>query len=159
MGKMDIKQAYRMVPVHPDDRHLLGMRWQGAVYVDKVLPFGPRSAPLIFTAVADALQWMMEQNGAMFIDHYLDDFVTVGKPDSEECASNLKIMHETCNNSGTPVEEDKSEGPATLLPFPGIEFDTTKMELRLPEEKLKRLKRLWLSGGARKSAGRRNCNP
>ena len=117
MGKMDIKQAYRMVPVHPDDRHLLGMRWQGAVYVDKVLPFGLRSAPLIFTAVADALQWMMEQKGATFVDHYLDDFITVGKPGSEECASNLKIMHETCNNSGTPVEEDKSEGPATVLPF------------------------------------------
>ncbi len=28
--KMDIKQAYRMVPVHPDDRHLLGMRWAGS---------------------------------------------------------------------------------------------------------------------------------
>ena len=142
MGKMDIKQAYRMVPVHPDDRHLLGMRWQGAVYVDKVLPFGLRSAPLIFTAVADALQWMMEQNGATFVDHYLDDFVTVGKPGSEECASNLKIMHETCNNSGTPVEEDKSEGPATVLPFLGIELDTTKMELRFSEEKLKQLQEI-----------------
>ncbi len=36
MGKMDIKQAYRMVPVHLDDRHLLGMRWQRAVYINKV---------------------------------------------------------------------------------------------------------------------------
>ena len=58
---------------------------------------------------------MIEQNGGTFIDHCLDDFVTVGKPDSEECASNLKIMYETC----TPVE-DKSEGPATVLPFLGI---------------------------------------
>ena len=106
MGKMDIKQPYRMVPVHPDDRHLLGMRWQRAVYVDKVLPFGLCSAPLIFTAVADALQWLMELNGATFIDHYLDDFVTVGKPGSDECAGNLK---ETCNDLGTPIEEDKPE--------------------------------------------------
>ena len=60
----------------------------------------------------------------------MDDFVTVGKPGSEECASNLKIMHETCSNSGTTVEEDKSEGPATVLPFLGIKFDIMKMELR-----------------------------
>lgn len=51
MAKMDIKQAYRIVPVHPEDRRLLGMQWQDKVYVDKVLPFGLRSAPLIFSAV------------------------------------------------------------------------------------------------------------
>ena len=54
---MDIQQAYRMVPVHPDDRALLGMRWEGGVYIDTRLPFGLRSAPIIFTAVADALEW------------------------------------------------------------------------------------------------------
>ena len=84
LGKMDIKQAYRMVPVHPEDRYLLGMQWQGAVYVDKALPFGLRSAPLVFTAVADALQWMMECNGATFVDHYIDDYITVGRRVCEE---------------------------------------------------------------------------
>lgn len=56
---MDVKQAYRNIPVHPQDRHLLGMQWKGEVFVDMVLPFGLRSAPLLFTAVADALQWVM----------------------------------------------------------------------------------------------------
>ena len=28
-----IKAAYRIVPVRPDDRHLLAMRWQGGIYV------------------------------------------------------------------------------------------------------------------------------
>jgi len=60
MGKMDMHQAYQNIPVAPEDRCLLGMRWQGKVYVDKVLPFGLRSAPIIFTAVADALQFIME---------------------------------------------------------------------------------------------------
>ena len=55
LAKVDIK-AYHLVPVHPDDRHLLGVQWDGQVLLDKVLPFGLRSAPLIFTAVADALQ-------------------------------------------------------------------------------------------------------
>ena len=59
MTKMDIMHAYRNVPVHPEDRLLLGMMWEGKVYADKTIPFGLRSAPLIFTAVADALMWMM----------------------------------------------------------------------------------------------------
>ena len=48
LAKMDIKQAYRNVPVHPQDRRLLGMFWKDTVYVDATLPFGLRSAPLIF---------------------------------------------------------------------------------------------------------------
>ena len=27
LAKLDVKQAYRMVPVHPQDGQLLGMRW------------------------------------------------------------------------------------------------------------------------------------
>lgn len=69
MAKMDIKHTYRIVPVHPEDRRLLGMQWQNKVYVDKVLPFGLRSAPLIFSAVADALLWMMLQRGVSYADH------------------------------------------------------------------------------------------
>ena len=96
LAKMDVKQAYRMIPVHPQDRPLLGMEWEGDVYVDKVLPFGLRSAPLIFSSVADMLQWMMQRRGATFVDHYIDDFVTVGRPGSDECSRNVQIMHETC---------------------------------------------------------------
>ena len=44
MGKVDIKSAYRIIPVHPSDRHLLGMFWHGCYYIDLTLPFGLRSA-------------------------------------------------------------------------------------------------------------------
>ena len=89
MAKADIKQAYRMVPVHPDDRHLLAVQWEGQTYIDKVLPFGLRSAPLIFTAIADALQWMMSEKGVRPVFHYLDDFITLGPPRSHKCQCNL----------------------------------------------------------------------
>ena len=55
MAIFGIKQAYKNVPVHPDDRCLLGMVWRDEILVDKVLPFGLRSAPLIFSALADAI--------------------------------------------------------------------------------------------------------
>ena len=55
LAKFDIESAYRLIPVHPDDRPLLGMIWREKLYVDTALPFGLRSAPKIFNAVADTL--------------------------------------------------------------------------------------------------------
>ena len=44
LGKIDIKNAFRNVPVHPEDRWLMGMHWDSALYIDSTLPFGLRSA-------------------------------------------------------------------------------------------------------------------
>ena len=51
LAKLALESAYCIVPVHPDDRLLLGMEWKGCWYVDTVLPFGLCSAPK--TTVAD----------------------------------------------------------------------------------------------------------
>lgn len=72
LAKIDIKCAFRNIPVHPADRYLL---WKQAIYVDKVLPFGLRSAPKLFNAVADALQFCALFQGTAHVSHYLDDFI------------------------------------------------------------------------------------
>ena len=36
-AKLDLKSAYRMVPVHSADQHLLGLEWQGTTYIDQAL--------------------------------------------------------------------------------------------------------------------------
>ena len=59
MAKLDLKAAYRHVPVHPDDQSLLAIRWGGTTYLDTALPFGLCSAPKLFTAMADGLAWCM----------------------------------------------------------------------------------------------------
>ena len=65
LAKVDVKSN---VPIHPEDRWLMGMNWEGALYIDTALPFGLQSAPKIFTALADAAEW---QAGVNFILHYL----------------------------------------------------------------------------------------
>ena len=89
MAKMDIKSAFRVVPVHPDDRMLLGMMWDGHYYVDSVLPFGLRSATKIFNALADALQWIVMQNGVCCLEHYdslrLEDQILVNACPTLKC--------------------------------------------------------------------------
>ena len=111
MAKRDIKQAYRNIPVHPHDQFLLGMMWRDTVFVDTRLPFGLRSAPLLFTVIADALLWMLQEKGVKWVFHYVDDFILLGRPDSGECAQVAAIMDQTCEHVGLPIEPDKSQAP------------------------------------------------
>ena len=52
---LDLINTYCIIPVHPDDQPLLIINWNGRVFVDQALPFGLRSAPKIFSAMADML--------------------------------------------------------------------------------------------------------
>lgn len=42
LALININSAERMVPIHPEDCHLLGMKWEEMVYIDAALPFGLR---------------------------------------------------------------------------------------------------------------------
>ena len=71
MVKLDLKNAYRILPIHPGDRQFLWVCWEGQVFIDHCLPFGLCSAPKIFTAFADALAWILYHRGIHHIMHYV----------------------------------------------------------------------------------------
>ena len=110
--------------------------WDGQLYIDTVLPFGLRSVPKIFNSVADALQWIAKQYGISYLEHFLDDFVTVGAPQCSECEHNLFLLESVCALLGLPLKVEKREGPSTCLIFLGIELDTVNFKLRLPAPNL-----------------------
>ena len=143
--KLDLKHAYRIVPVHPDDHHLLGVTWKGHTYIDRALPFGLRSAPKIFSAVADMIAWALHQAGIQLLLHYLDDFLLLAPPTSEKGAESLRLTMVTLKHLGVPVAAHKTEGPASVITFLGILMDTMSFELRLLEDKLLRLRELLVS--------------
>ena len=151
LAKIDIQEAYRVVPVHPQDRLLLGMMWDDHLYVDTALPFGLRSAPKIFDALSSTFEWVLKEKGVSFVRHYLDDFITAGPPGTEECQHNLATMLEACNQLGVPTVEHKCVGPSTQLKWLGILINTDSMELSLPQDKLDRLCSLLDSVAGKKS--------
>ncbi len=82
----------------------------------------------------------MCSRGATWIRHYIDDFITVGKEGGGECNQNFRLVKQVCQEAGMPTEPEKDEGPATVLVFLGMELDSEKLEIRLPQEKLDRLR-------------------
>ena len=140
--KLDLKDAYRIVPVHPADYHLLGITWRGNTYVDRALPFGLRSAPKIFNAIADFLAWVLSCQGVERQLHYLDDFLFFGAPNSQQGRDCLRTASHTLATLGVPVAVHKTEGPAAAITFLGILVDSDNFELRLPADKLARLREM-----------------
>lgn len=55
LANLNIKEAYRAVPVHLSDQRLLSVSWKGTTYFDKALPFELRSAPKLFSSLTDAV--------------------------------------------------------------------------------------------------------
>ena len=156
IAKADVKAAYRNIPVHPRDRWLLGMRWEGETFVDGTLPFGLRSAPLLFTAVGDAIEWIATRRGAVWLRHYIDDFVAVGQKGTDQCERTMAVFKEACQRLGMPLDENKEEGPSEVLTFLGLEIDSVRMEVRLPQEKLSEMRALLKRWRGMKSCKRRD---
>lgn len=71
--------------------------------------------------------------------HYIDNFLTMGTPGTEECERNLSIIVDWCNWGGLPLKLPKVVGPATTIEFLGIILDTQRMEICLSEERVQQL--------------------
>jgi len=136
MAKIDLQNAFRLIPVRPEDWNLLGIHWKNQFYIDTCLPFGLRSAPFLFNQLADAIHWSLQHNhGVRHVLHYLDDFFTAGSPDSTECSDNLQAMLSLCEHINAPVKTSKIEGPSTRLTFLGIVIDTGNMTAGISQER------------------------
>lgn len=117
----------------------MAMRWEGKINVDPMLPFGLQSAPKIFNAIADALNWHLHCMGIPLIRHYLDCPTAI--------STVLAILNRECTRLGFPIADHKRDGLMTCLTFLGIEIDPSRGQLRLPVDKLSRLRALLVEWG------------
>ena len=136
MAKSDIKSAFRIIPIHPTDRHLLGMKWMGEYYFDNCLPMGCSSSCNIFETFSTALEWIVKQHcPGVGIVHVLDDFLFISE-NYQSCQLALDRFIKICEDIGVPLAPDKTEGPTQSLPFVGINIDTVSMTASLPDDKV-----------------------
>ena len=139
LTKIDIKHAYRLLPVRPQDWPLLVYFWKGRYYVDLKLPFGGRSSASIFTSFADLVCWILREKYLLIIIHYSDDFLMFTKNTLSMALDNLKTLKKAFKEMDIPVADDKLVGPATELPYLGLMINTDKFIISIPQEKVDEL--------------------
>jgi hypothetical protein len=138
LAKTDICNAFRLIPICPEDYDLLGKKWKGVYYYDRCMPMGCSSSCKTFEAFSTAVEWIAREK--LLIDwilHLLDDFLIVASL-HQLCKKQLELFLKACDYLGIPMAPDKTVGPSTSLSFAGIELDTIKMEARLPLDKLEK---------------------
>jgi hypothetical protein len=155
LTKVDIKDAFRILPIHPSHRPYHCVKWKGRYYVYARLAFGSRSSPKIFTELSKALHFIATKNyGIDNLLFLLDDFLAIDSPltQGNETRNTLVSL---CERLGIPLNDKKTEGPTTCLQYLGIELDTCAMEARLPREKMERIKEKLQSVMASKACTKR----
>ena len=136
LTKVDIKHAYRLLPVRPEDWPLLVYCWEGQYYVDLKLPFGCRSSAGIFSDFSDLICWIINNKYHLVVIHYSDDYLLVSPSILSLAMQQKQTLLAVFKYLNIPTAEDKVIGPATDLPFLGIIIDTLKMTIAVPKPKL-----------------------
>ena len=139
LAKIDLKAAFRRVPVHSTDQHYLWISWRDCTLCDRALPFSLRSDHIIFNTVADGLTCAIICSNIIDLAHYLDNFI-FRSTDHATCRQTLDLSISTATRLGLPVDPAKVKGPSTTLTFLCIEIDSVSRELHLLLTKLACLK-------------------
>lgn len=138
LAKTDILSAFRIIPVHPEDYELLGLQWDGKIYIDRCLAMGCRTSCKIFEELSTAIEWIaLNKLGIQGMVHVLDDFLLIEKSKSA-AISRFKAFIDLCLDIGIPLSAEKTIFPTRVIEFLGITLDATKMEARLPPDKIEK---------------------
>jgi hypothetical protein len=91
MGKTDVQKAYRIVPIHPGNRYLMGMKWRDRYF--GISPYrlvsAQRQVFLTHYSLADLSEWIVKYNyHAPDLLHYLDMTFSRSAP-QESCLCTL----------------------------------------------------------------------
>jgi len=137
--KMDIKNAFRIIPVRPEDFELLGFQHKNKFFFDKALPFGASISCSIFESFASLLEFCIKKqmvSGELI--HYLDDFLG-GDKTNDSCSLVMECFTNVLRRVNVPIAEEKTEGPTEVLVFLGLELNSNKMTVKIPYEKIQQV--------------------
>ena len=83
LAKTDVRSAFCIIPVHPKEYHLLGMKWKDEFYVYRRLPMGLASSCRSFEKLSTAMELVARNKLEIpYIIHILHDFLIAAEPPS-----------------------------------------------------------------------------
>ena len=161
MAKVDLKDAFKHIPLHPSDWHLMGLSWgdgtgRDLFYFSKVLSFGLRSAPALFDNYARYLPSFAKLEGCSSgIVRYVDDFLLVSDS-KDRCQADLEVLVKASLEAGFTIQPSKVAGPDTVMEFLGIEIDSCNGQLRISDCRMAEILELLNEWKGRRSCSKRH---
>jgi hypothetical protein len=147
LTKMDMKDAYKLVPARVEDFRLQGFEWLGRLFIDTQQVFGAATAAANFDALASTVLKLVEgemgSTDAVF-HRTLDDAACVapaGSAAARDFAAVYRRIADEINIQLAPECEEKEKAftDSTWGTVLGIVFDTEILCWRMPQHKVEEL--------------------
>ena len=143
MSKMDMKDAYKMVPARTEDFRLQGFQWLGAFFCDTQQIFGAATAVANFDDLgATVLNIVLAQCDIprYLVHRTLDDVACVAPESTSWCQDFTNTYKELCKKTNILFAEDcpnlekafSNQRTGTVL---GIQFNSKDLTWRIPDKK------------------------
>ena len=107
---------------------------------DTKLPFGAKRSPEIFHHFTQSITRNMSRRG-FFVVAYLDDFLIISESE-HDCWTAFWELITLLGRLGLTVNWNKVVYPCQRLTYLGIEIDSRRRQLRLPNHKLRDIRAL-----------------
>lgn len=151
----DLRAGFHHLLVREEDRHWLRFRWAGQLFRFRVLPFGPRHSPFFFAKTVrqfvkflrggcqvencnhDDCKFAAAPQGLILVA-YVDDFCVCARSRAELIKIRDLIITPLLKEFGWTRAHDKGQWePSQVFQFLGLQVDTVKGTVEIPEEKLR----------------------
>ncbi|KAG1137376.1 hypothetical protein G6F38_011359 [Rhizopus arrhizus] len=115
MCKIDLKDAYTVVPIHPESRKYLTFKNEGVVYQYRSLAFGLNVAPRLFSKLMRYAVEPLRQEGIRLV-YYLDDICLLSKTKEDLHITVKKSIHTIPDTGilGVPIQYQKNENHSSI---------------------------------------------
>lgn len=140
MVKVDLKDAYFTIPLHPHHQQFLRFTVDRHCYQFTCLPFGLSCAPWIFTKVMKPLMTLLRGWGIRIII-YIDDMLLLVES-RDTAMQHLEVLLFLLETLRFVVKKEKSYlHPAQELEFLGLMVDSKSFRLKLPSKKMVQIRK------------------
>ncbi|KAJ8917897.1 hypothetical protein NQ315_002589 [Exocentrus adspersus] len=137
MCTLDLKDAYYLIPIHKKYRKYLRFSFEGQLFEFNVLPFGLSTAPFVFCKLIKPILSFLRTEGLLSVN-YLDDFLLLADS-KNSCLDNVRVTVDLISKVGLIINFEKSRvTPIQNIKFLGFVWDSIKMTISLPDDKVLR---------------------
>ena len=160
--KRDLSRFFLQIPLDPVEYHRVGLIWRGLIFFFIGLAFGLRHSGLQGQKLTDALSWIHRRQGLdtpaekqFNVVNYSDD---LGGCEAElaRAIESFNLLKVLMDDLGLDESLKKAEAPSQEMVYLGVMFDTKRMEMRVPPDKLSEIKSEIGSWSRKSTITRRN---
>ena len=139
--KRDLSRFFLQIPLCPVEYYLMGFVWRCFFFFFAGMMFGIRHAGLQGQRITTAVSWIhsrlgLETSEKLYNSINYSDDIGGCEATQERAVQSFNALGNLLSELGLDESIDKAYKPSTSMPYLGVNFDTIRMVMSIPPDKL-----------------------